>query len=67
MLQNLSFHLKIITGLSRLPALLSACIPPYCDKQGTPNGQHTFSQTLNSTFIMWFGVFFGFPKSADAV
>lgn len=42
MLQNLSFHLKIITGLSRLPALLSAFIPPYLDQQETPNGQHTF-------------------------
>lgn len=58
MLQNLSFHLKIITGLSRLPALLSAFILPYLDKQETLNGQH-FSETLDSTFFVWFG-FWGF-------
>lgn len=63
---NLSFHLKIITGLSRLPALLSAFIPPLTNKKPPVVNTPFTDSELDFYCVVW-GFFFCLPKSADTV
>lgn len=62
MLQNPSSHLKIITGLSRLPALLNALLPPGLSNKKPPISSTPFTEPKLTQFSVVWGFSLFFPS-----